>query len=237
MLPIAAAPVEGKRRVSDRGLRKRPADRTFLVAAGGPGSVGAARWGDICVVAPRTAWLRIVRDEFEAAGLKTALQMRRNRNGDNPVYAWLSGLLAVVCDPENTFEWVGVLREVFAVSDSTIASALGDKGRLNWEDPGQCPGPVGAAIDVIRPYIDRAEAEGEYLGRFASELAAASGLAGIARLSDPEGGLGDELARLLARADDLGIGGARGRAPGCATSWVQSTRSAPPGARRGTPST
>jgi ATP-dependent helicase/nuclease subunit A len=212
MLPIAAAPVEGRRRVSDRRLAQEARQIARLLAAGGPGSVGAPSWGDICIVAPITAWLRIIRDEFEAAGLKTALQMRRNRNGDNPVYAWLSGLLAVVCDPENTFEWVGVLREVFAVSDSAIASALGDKGRLNWEEPGQYPGPVGAAIDVIRPYIDRAEAEGEYLGRFASELAAASGLAGIARLSDPEGGLGDELARLLARADELGVRGAGPRA-------------------------
>jgi len=35
-------------------------------------------------------------------------------------------LLAVICDPDNAFEWVGVLREVFGISDAVIASSFRD---------------------------------------------------------------------------------------------------------------
>lgn len=212
MLPIAAPSVSGTKKVANQKLADEVRQLAAFLAAGGPGSVGAMAWGDICVVAPRNAWLTLVRDEFEAAGLKTALQMRHNRSGDNPVYAWLSGLLAVVCDPENTFEWVGILREVFGVSDPEIAAAVRGEGGLRWEDAGAHAGPVGAAIDAMRPFIDRADAEGDCLEAFASELAAACGLAEKARMVDPEGGLEDELERLVARAAALGIGGGGPRA-------------------------
>jgi ATP-dependent exoDNAse (exonuclease V) beta subunit len=212
MLPIVAGPVEGKRRVGDRRLAEEARQIARILASGGPGSVGAPNWGDICVMAPRRAWLPIIRGEFESAGLKTALQMRRNRNGDNPVYAWICGLLAVACDPENTFEWVGVLREIFAVSDSAIAAALGDRGGLRWDEPEAHAEPVRAALGVLRPFIERADMEGESLGRYAADMAEACGLAQMARLADPDGGLEDELARLLARAAELGAGGAGPRA-------------------------
>jgi len=212
MLPIAANPVEGPRGVDDRRLADEARQIARFLASAGPGSVGAPAWGDICIMAPRRAWLSIVRDEFESAGLKVALQMRRNRNGDNPVYAWISGLLAVACDPENTFEWVGVLREVFAVSDSVIAAALGKDGDLRWDEPEGHAKPVRAALEVLRPFIYRADSEGESLARFADDLAAACGLAHMARLADPEGGLEDELARLLARAAELGARGSGPRA-------------------------
>jgi ATP-dependent exoDNAse (exonuclease V) beta subunit len=149
---------------------------------------------------------------LEAAGLATALQMRRNRNGDNPVYAWVCGLLAVVCDPENSFEWAGVLREVFSVSDARIAAALRGRGGLRWDEPGDYTGPVGEALRVLGPFISRADLEGESLERFAAELAAACGLAARARLADPDGGLEDELARLLAGAAELSLSGAGPRA-------------------------
>ena len=212
MLPVDDSPVEGTRRVDDRRLADEARQIARLMASAGPGAVGAQAWGDICVMAPRTAWLAIIRDEFESAGIKVALQMRRNRNGDNPVYAWVSGLLAVICDPENTFEWTGVLREVFAVSDSAIAAAVGGGEGLRWDEPEGHAETVRAALEALRPFIYRADSEGESLGRFADDLVAACGLAQMARLADPDGGLGDELSRLLARAEELGSGGAGPRA-------------------------
>ena len=71
----------------------------------GPQALGARHWGDVCLLAPRNSWLITAQKVFEAAGLKVALQTRKNRNGDNPVYGWMAGLMALVCDPENAFEW------------------------------------------------------------------------------------------------------------------------------------
>ncbi len=211
-LPITPTSISGTREKVDRRLADEAAQVARFLAAGGPSSVGASSWGQICVIAPRVAWLPIVRDEFEAAGLKTALQLRRNRSGDNPVYAWLCGLLAVLCDPENTFEWVGVLREIFAVSDPVIADVLGGGRPLNWEEPADYPASVADALVLLRPFIDRADGEGEPLGRYAADLAAACSLGTRARTLDPEGALEDELARLLARAHELGAEGGGPRA-------------------------
>jgi ATP-dependent helicase/nuclease subunit A len=205
-IPITpSAPAAGKG-VDDRRLANEVRQVARLILDGGSAAVGAAALGDICILAPRNSWLHIVRDEFERVGVKTALQMRRNRNGDNPVYAWLCGLLAVVCDPSNSFEWAGVLREVFAVSDASIAEALRG-GEIRWDEPGDYPEPVSLALAVMQGFISRVDPEGESLEQFGADLAAACGLAEKARMLDPEGGLEDELARLLARAAELGAEG------------------------------
>ncbi len=212
LLPIPAFSGPAGRKRADRKLAHEARQVAALLSSGGPGAVGAARLGDICILAPRISWLPIVRDQLQAAGVKTALQMRRNRNGDNPAYAWVCGLLAVVCDPENLFEWAGVLREVFAVSDAHIAEAFAREGGFRWDDPGEAPAPVADAVGVVAPFVDRADPEGESLGRFAFELLEACGLEGKARCVDPEGGLSDELSRLLSRAEELGQAGAGPRA-------------------------
>lgn len=178
----------------------------------GPAGVGAQHWGEICILAPRNDWLVTARQELEAAGLKTALQMRKNRNGDHPVYAWMTGLLAAVADPENIFEWTGVLREVFGISDAEIAATLRAENKFHWEEPERHTEPLRAALAVLRPFVERVDAEAEPLGRFAADLAEACGLAGKARALDPRGGLEGELERLLHQAADLGLEGAGARA-------------------------
>jgi len=64
------------------------------------GGRGRADVGEIGVLAPRNDWLVTRARNSRRRVLKVALQMRRNRNGDNPVYAWTCGLLAAVCDPD-----------------------------------------------------------------------------------------------------------------------------------------
>ena len=205
VLPIEPAPPK-------TGVDARLAHEVRQLAAWlkqhGPASVGAQHWGEICVLAPRNDWLIAARRELEVAGLKTALQMRKNRNGDNPVYAWLTGLLAAVCDPENTFEWVGVLRELFGVSDEQIAVELGADGKFNWDEPESHDEPVQSALRTLKPFVERVTQEGEPLERFAHDLAAATKLADKARRIDPSGGLLAELERLLAAAAELGVEGA-----------------------------
>ena len=180
---------------------------TFL-AAHGPAGVGAANWGEVCVLAPRNDWLVTTRKALESAGLKVALQMRKNRSGDNPVYAWMTGLLAALCDPDNAFEWCGVLREIFGVSDALLATELREKGAFRWDEPADHVEPLRGALEVLRPWVLRVDDEGGELVRFASELSAACGLREKARRLDASGGLEGELERLLAEAATLGLEGA-----------------------------
>jgi ATP-dependent helicase/nuclease subunit A len=182
------------------------------MAEGGPGVVGAESWGEVGVLAPRNEWLVTARKELEAAGLKVALQMRRNRNGDNPPFAWLCGLLAALCDPSNTFEWVGVLREIFAVSDARIAAALAEEKIFHWDEPERYTGSLRDALATLRPLVLRVDEEGGSLEGFATELARACALDEKARRIDPGGSQVDELERLMTRAAELGLTGAGPRA-------------------------
>src|SRR5258708_4149015 len=96
----------------------------------GPDALGVRRWGDVCILAPRNDWLLTAQKVLQEAGLKASLQMRKNRNGVMPVYAWITGLLAALSDPENTFEWVRAVREIFGVRDAQMAERLrGQKER------------------------------------------------------------------------------------------------------------
>jgi ATP-dependent exoDNAse (exonuclease V) beta subunit len=57
-------------------------------------------------------------------------------NGDSPAYAWLTALLTIMTDPRNAYEIVGVLREVFGVSDHDLAvfsEAQGFRFRIDEE--------------------------------------------------------------------------------------------------------
>ena len=205
VLPLEAAPPK-------TGVDARLAHEVRQIAAWlrrhGPAAVGARHWGEICLLAPRNDWLVTARKELEAAGLKTALQMRKNRNGDNPVYAWLTGLLAAVCDPENTFEWVGVLREVFSISDEQIATELGPERKFDWDAPESHAEPLRSALGMLKSFVERVDAEGEPLERFAHDLVGATRLADKAQRVDASGGLAAELERLLAGAAELGVDGA-----------------------------
>ena len=178
----------------------------------GPAGVGARTWGEVCVIAPRNGWLLEARKGFEATGLKVALQTKKNRNGDNPAYAWLAGLFAVVCDPDNAFEWVGVLREIFGVSDALLAIELrregGGKNGFNWDDPDTHPEALRGALATLRPFILQAQDEGVSLERFCTDLVKATRLEEKIWLVDPSGGVAGELERLLAQAAELGLEGA-----------------------------
>jgi hypothetical protein len=60
----------------------------------------------------------------------------------------------------------------------------------------------------MEPFIDRVDVEGDALEQFAADLAGACQLSAKAGIADPDGGLEDELARLLAGAAELGAKGA-----------------------------
>ncbi len=177
------------------------------LAAHGPAALDVETWGEVAVLAPRNEWLLTARECLERAGLEVALQTRKMRCGDNPVYAWLTGLLAACADPENAFEWNGVLREVFAVSDALLAAELRSHGKFAWEEPTIHPSPLREALECLRPFVLRFNDEGLALATFAEELVAACALREKAWRIDPTGGLSEELDRLLALAAQMGLDG------------------------------
>ncbi|HWX17088.1 MAG TPA: UvrD-helicase domain-containing protein [Chthoniobacterales bacterium] len=91
--------------IKDVGLKKMSADS----------------WREVAILCPRKAWLQTMASALRRAGVPVAIQSERDVKGDSPAYAWLTALLAIMTDPLNAYEIVGVLREIFGVSDHDLA--------------------------------------------------------------------------------------------------------------------
>jgi ATP-dependent exoDNAse (exonuclease V) beta subunit len=94
----------------------------------------ANTWRDVAILCPRKLWLRTMATALRRVGLPVAMQSESDLKGDNPAYAWLTALCTIMVDPQNSYEIVGVLREVFGVSDHDLAIFCeGDGGRFRLD--------------------------------------------------------------------------------------------------------
>jgi ATP-dependent exoDNAse (exonuclease V) beta subunit len=91
------------------------------LAKTGPAKLRAQTWKDVAILSPRKAWLAPLRDALVEAGLPVEVHSESDREGESPAYAWLTALLVVMVDPNAGYEIVGVLREVFGLSDDELA--------------------------------------------------------------------------------------------------------------------
>ena len=89
----------------------------------------AESWRQVAILSPRKAWLRSLRDALLDVDLPAEVQSESDLRAENPAYAWLTALLAIIVDPNASYEIVGVLREVFGLSDDELARfAQGRRG-------------------------------------------------------------------------------------------------------------
>lgn len=79
-------------------------------------------WHELAILAPRKSWLIAIAKTLENIGIPAQLHSLDEKMKDNPVFAWITGLVTVIADPLNAFEINGVLREVFGLSDGNIAN-------------------------------------------------------------------------------------------------------------------
>jgi ATP-dependent helicase/nuclease subunit A len=80
----------------------------------------AESWRQVAILCPRKAWLRTLRDALTNVGLLVEVHSESDREGENPAYAWLTALLTIMADPNASYEAVGVLREIFGLSDDDL---------------------------------------------------------------------------------------------------------------------
>ena len=80
----------------------------------------AESWRQVAILCPRKAWLRMLRDALTNVDLPVEVHSESDREGENPAYAWLTALLTIMADPNASYEVVGVLREIFGLSDDDL---------------------------------------------------------------------------------------------------------------------
>ena len=94
----------------------------------------ANTWRDVAILCPRKLWLRTMASALRRLGLPVAIQSESDLKGDNPAYAWLTALCTIMVDPQNAYEIVGVLREVFGIADHDLAifsEGFGNRFRID----------------------------------------------------------------------------------------------------------
>jgi ATP-dependent exoDNAse (exonuclease V) beta subunit len=117
----------------------------------------ARHWRQVAILCPRKDWLNTMAIELRRVGLPIEVQSEADLRGDSPAYAWLTALCTIMVEPQNHYEIVGVLREVYGLSDHDLASfAEGDGARFQIERPSGNAGKIGtplAELVVLRESI------------------------------------------------------------------------------------
>jgi ATP-dependent exoDNAse (exonuclease V) beta subunit len=110
----------------------------------------ADSWRDVAILCPRKAWLRTMAIELRKVGVPVAIQSESDLKGDHPAHAWLTALCTIMSDPLNGYEVVGVLREVFGISDHDLALfSEGDGARFRIDQPATIAGVVGTPLKLL----------------------------------------------------------------------------------------
>ena len=108
-------------------------------------------WREVAILCPRKAWLRAIRDALLEQQIPVEVQSESDRQAEHPAYAWLTALLAIMVDPNASYEVVGVLREVFGISDDELARfAQGDGYKFQIERKTTGRGVVADGLNLLR---------------------------------------------------------------------------------------
>jgi ATP-dependent exoDNAse (exonuclease V) beta subunit len=110
----------------------------------------AHSWRDVAILCPRKGWFPPLRSALRREGFEVQIQSERDLKGDSPAYAWFTALTAVLAAPHDSYELVGVLREVFGLSDHDLAVfADGRSERFQIAELPAWPGVVGDALRLL----------------------------------------------------------------------------------------
>jgi ATP-dependent helicase/nuclease subunit A len=110
----------------------------------------ANTWRDVAILCPRKLWLRTMATALRRVGLPVAIQSESDLKGDNPANAWLTALCTIMVDPQNAYEIVGVLREVFGVTDHDLAIfSEGDGKRFRIDTDLSVTGIVSSPLRLL----------------------------------------------------------------------------------------
>ncbi|MFL6514541.1 MAG: UvrD-helicase domain-containing protein [Chthoniobacterales bacterium] len=107
-------------------------------------------WRDVAILCPRKLWLRTIGTALRRVGLPIAIQSESDLRGDNPAYAWLTALCTIMVDPQNSYEIVGVLREVFGIADHDLATFCErDSSRFRIDGSSSGAGVVSSPLHLL----------------------------------------------------------------------------------------
>src|SRR4051812_16788246 len=150
-LSLSADLRKGKEKLKDRQVARIEAEELARwLKAQGPQKLRARNWREVAILCPRRDWLRTTAIALRKIGLPVEVQSESDLQADSPAYAWLTALCTIMVEPQNHYEIVGVLREVYGLSDHDLAvfsEGYGD--RFQIEAPRAASGIVSSQIGEL----------------------------------------------------------------------------------------
>lgn len=110
----------------------------------------AHSWERVAILCPRRKWFRPLADALRNVGIKSQIQSETDVKGDSPAHAWFTALMTIMTQPRCGFEVVGVLREIFGISDHDLALFSDGYGDLfQIETPTGGTDSVATVVDLL----------------------------------------------------------------------------------------
>ncbi len=150
-LDIAAEILQRKPDASEsEKARAEAAQLADWLARTGCDALRARSWEQVAILCPRKKWFASIADALRVRRIDSQVQSETDVKGDSPAHAWFTALLTIMTQPRCSFEIVGVLREVFGISDHDLAifsDGYGD--RFQIEAPSGGNDSVSAIVDLL----------------------------------------------------------------------------------------
>jgi len=122
--------------------------------------LSADSWREVAILCPRKVWLQTMAAALRRVDLPVAIQSERDVKGDSPAYAWVTALITIMADPLDAYEIVGVLREIFGVSDHDLAVFCeGQKARFRIDQVLSAAGRISSHLRKLAEVRQRAEGQ------------------------------------------------------------------------------
>jgi ATP-dependent exoDNAse (exonuclease V) beta subunit len=110
----------------------------------------AQTWRDVAILCPRKGWFAPLKEALRRHGFNVQLQSESDIKGDSPACAWLTALVTIMAEPAYGYEIVGVLREIFGLSDHDLAVFANGRGeRWQISRPVSGGGPVTDTLNLL----------------------------------------------------------------------------------------
>jgi ATP-dependent exoDNAse (exonuclease V) beta subunit len=150
-LSLSAALRNGQEKLKDRQVARIEAEELARwLKEHGPEKLRARSWREVAILCPRRDWLRTTGIALRKIGLPVEVQSESDLQADSPAYAWLTALCTIMVEAQNHYEIVGVLREVYGLSDHDLAVFSEGRGeRFQLETPRAAVGIVSSQIGEL----------------------------------------------------------------------------------------
>jgi ATP-dependent exoDNAse (exonuclease V) beta subunit len=150
-LSLSAELRKGKDKLKDRQVARIEAEELARwLKEHGPEKLRARSWREVAILCPRRDWLRTMTIALRKIGLPVEVQSESDLQADSPAYAWLTALCTIMVEAQNHYEIVGVLREIYGLSDHDLAVfSEGHGERFQIETPRAAIGIVSSQIGEL----------------------------------------------------------------------------------------